>query len=129
MWINLMLLFVPISLVMGYFLHLGELWIFLTAILAIVPLAEWIRKATEQMAAIAGPAIGGLFNVTFGNMAELILALFVLMAGHQAVVKGQITGAIIGNGLLGLGLAIVIGSIGRERQRSIANEPSCFRPC
>jgi Ca2+:H+ antiporter len=92
-------------------------------------LAEWIRKATEQMAAIAGPAIGGLFNVTFGNMAELILALFVLMAGHQAVVKGQITGAIIGNGLLGLGLAIVIGSIGRERQRSIANEPSCFQPC
>lgn len=117
MWLNLLLLFVPISLVLGYLLDIGPLWVFGTSIVAIVPLAEWIRRATEQMAAIAGPAIGGLLNVTFGNMAELILATFVLLGGHTQVVKAQITGSIIGNGLLGLGLAIVAGSIGRSQQR------------
>jgi Ca2+:H+ antiporter len=96
---------------------MGPLWVFGTAVLAIVPLAECVRRGTEQMANIAGSAIGGLLNVTFGNVAELVLALFVLMAGHPQVVKAQITGAIIGNGLLGLGLAIVAGSFGRERQR------------
>ncbi len=117
MWINWLLIFVPISLVLGYSLNVGPLWVFATAILGIVPLAEWIRRGTEQIAITAGSAIGGLLNVTFGNMAELLLGLFVLMAGHPQVVKAQITGAIIGNGLLGLGLAIVAGSVGRDRQR------------
>lgn len=117
MGINLLLVLVPVSMVLGYVLDVGPLWVFATAVLAIVPLAEWVRRGTEQMAAIAGSAIGGLLNVTFGNVAELVLALFVLMAGHPQVVKAQITGAIIGNGLLGLGLAIVAGSFGRERQR------------
>jgi Ca2+:H+ antiporter len=117
MGINLLLVLVPVSMLLGYVLHMGPLWVFATAVLAIVPLAEWVRRGTEHMAAIAGSAIGGLLNVTFGNVAELVLALFVLMAGHPQVVKAQITGAIIGNGLLGLGLAIVAGSFGRERQR------------
>jgi Ca2+:H+ antiporter len=64
----------------------------------------------------AGSAIGGLLNVTFGNIAELLLALFVLAAGKPQVAKAQITGCIMGNSLLGLGLAIVVGSWGRERQ-------------
>jgi Ca2+:H+ antiporter len=81
-----------------------------------VPLAEWIRRATEHLASRAGSAIGGLLNVTFGNTAEFVLALFVLAAGEQGVVKGQITGSIIGNSLLGLGLAILAGSFGHERQ-------------
>jgi Ca2+:H+ antiporter len=117
MGMNLLLVLVPISIALRYALHAGPLWVFATAVLAIVPLAEWVRRGTEHMAAIAGPAIGGLLNVTFGNVTELVLALFVLMAGHPQVVKAQITGSIIGNGLLGLGLAIVFGSIGRERQR------------
>lgn len=120
MGINLLLILVPVSMILGYALDAGPLWVFGTAVVAIVPLAEWVRRGTEQMAAIAGPAIGGLLNVTFGNVTELVLALFVLMAGHPQVVKAQITGAIIGNGLLGLGLAIVFGSMasgGRERQR------------
>jgi Ca2+:H+ antiporter len=117
MGINLLLILVPVSMILGYALDAGPLWVFATAILAIVPLAEWVRRGTEQMASIAGPAVGGLLNVTFGNVTELVLALFVLMAGHPQVVKAQITGAIIGNGLLGLGLAIVFGSIGRERQK------------
>lgn len=112
-----MLLLVPASLVLAYLVHAPPLVVFAAAILGIVPLAEWIRRATEQMAEALGPAIGGLLNVTFGNMAELLLAIFMLLEGNTAVVKGQITGSIIGNGLLGLGLAIVVGSWGRDRQK------------
>jgi Ca2+:H+ antiporter len=107
---------VPISLGLGYLVHAPAHWVFLTAALAIVPLAEWIRRATEQMARLAGPAVGGLLNVSFGNLAELIIGLFVLSQGNEIVVKGQITGSIIGNSLLGLGLAVLVGSWGREKQ-------------
>jgi Ca2+:H+ antiporter len=110
------LLFVPVSLILAYVAHAPPLWIFVAAIIAIVPLAEWIRRATEQIANRAGSAIGGLLNVSFGNATELVLAFFVLAAGKAEVVKGQITGSIIGNSLLGLGLAILVGSWGRTRQ-------------
>lgn len=113
---DLLLLAVPLSLALAYVLHGPPLWVFITAAIAIVPLADWIRRATEQMARLAGPAVGGLLNVTFGNMAELILALFVLASGNAAVVKAQITGSIIGNGLLGLGIAILAGNWARGRQ-------------
>jgi Ca2+:H+ antiporter len=106
---------VPISLMLGR-LDARPALVFLVAAAAIVPLADWIRKGTEQVAATAGAAIGGLLNVTLGNAAELILALFVLAAGKPSVVKATITGSIVGNSLLGLGLAIVVGSWGRERQ-------------
>lgn len=112
-----LLLLVPLSLLAEYALHLPPLAVFALSVLAIIPLAEWIRRATEQLAEHTGPAVGGLLNVTFGNTAELILAVFVLAAGHQEVVKAQITGSIIGNCLLGFGLAIVFGSVGRQRQR------------
>jgi Ca2+:H+ antiporter len=79
-------------------------------------LANWIRRGTEQLAEIVGPAAGGLLNVTFGNVTELIIALFVLQAGKATVVKASITGSIVSNSLLGLGLAILVGSWGRERQ-------------
>src|SRR4051794_10173907 len=109
MIINLLLLFIPISLILEYAVHAPAPWVFVSAIVAIIPLAEWIRRATEQAAHRAGSAIGGLLNITFGNLAELIIALFVLSAGSVEVVKAQITGSIIGNSLLGLGLAIVFG--------------------
>ena len=80
-------------------------------------LADWVRKGTEQVAERAGSAVGGLLNVTLGSAAELILALFVLAGGHPAVVQAQITGSIIGTCLLGLGLAALVGGLGRERQR------------
>lgn len=110
-----LLLLVPFSLGLAYF-HAAPLWVFVSAAAAIVPLAEWIRRATEQMAEGAGPAIGGLLNVSFGNAAELVLALFVLYSGKTSVVKATITGSIIGNSLLGLGVAIVVGSWGRAKQ-------------
>jgi Ca2+:H+ antiporter len=115
--LDYLLVLVPVSLVLGFGTGAAPLWIFATAILAIVPLADWIRRATDQLARLAGPAVGGLLNVTFGNVSELILAVFILRSGQAEVVKGQITGSIIGNSLLGLGVAILIGSWGREQQR------------
>lgn len=114
---KLLLLLIPVSLILEYAVHASPLWIFITSVIAIVPLAEFIRESTEHLAERLGSAIGGLLNVTFGNMAELILALFVLYEGHASVVKAQITGAIIGNSLLGLGLAIVVGTFGRANQK------------
>ena len=111
-----LLLLVPASAAASYFTGEQSLTTFAIATLAIIPLAEWIRRATEHLALRAGPAIGGLLNVSFGNTAELILALFVLAAGKGDVVKAQLTGAIIGNSLLGLGLAILVGSWGRDKQ-------------
>lgn len=114
---NLLLIFIPISLLLEYVVHAPPLWVFFSATIAIIPLADWLRQATEQVAERTGQTIGGLLNVTFGNLAELIIAIFVLLAGNTTVVKAQITGSIIGNALLGLGLAILIGSLGRQRQK------------
>ncbi|MGY2894028.1 Ca2+:H+ antiporter [Deinococcus sp. UYEF24] len=114
---NVLLLFIPLSLLLEYVFHSPPLWVFATATIAVIPLADWLRKGTEQVAARSGQTIGGLLNVTFGNLAELIIAIFVLMSGNVMVVKAQITGSIIGNALLGLGLAILIGSFGRARQK------------
>lgn len=113
---KLLLLFIPVSLALSYF-EFSPLWIFASAAAAIIPLAEWIRRATEQIAHHSGSVIGGLLNITFGNSAEMILALFVLLEGNVTVVKATITGSIIGNSLFGLGLAIVVGSFGRSVQR------------
>jgi Ca2+:H+ antiporter len=109
------LLLVPLSLALAYG-GAPPLWVFAVATAAIVPLAEWVRRATEQLTVRAGSAIGGLLNVTLGNVTELILALFVLIGGNSSVVKATITGSMIGNGLLGLGLAILVGSWGRHIQ-------------
>ncbi len=110
-----LLLLVPASLVLAATPSPPTLT-FCIAIAAVVPLADWIRRATEQIALRAGPAVGGLVNVSFGNAPEFVLALFVLASGRADVVKAQLTGAIIGNGLLGLGIAILAGGVGREKQ-------------
>src|SRR5262249_27071844 len=107
--LNGLFLFVPVSLVLAYG-HAAPIWVFTTAALTIIPLADLIRRSTEELAKLAGPAVGGLLNVSFGNLPELILALFILAEGRADVVKGQITGSIVGNSLLGLGLAILIGT-------------------
>lgn len=119
MIVNLLLLLVPFSVVLHYVMHAPPVWVFLVGLVAIVPLAEWIRRATENLAQRAGAEIGGLVNVTFGNMAELIIALFILAEGATEVVKAQITGSLIGNALLGLGLAIVVGGW----RRAVSSHP------
>jgi Ca2+:H+ antiporter len=90
--------------------------VFLCACLAVIPLAGLMGEATEQLAARLGAGIGGLLNATFGNAAELIIALIALRRGLYDVVKASLTGSIIGNSLLVLGLAILLGGLKRERQ-------------
>lgn len=110
-----LLLFIPLSLA-AYFLHWGALAVFITAGLAIVPLAAWMGMATEEIAVVVGPSLGGLLNATFGNATELIIALIALRAGLVNVVKASITGSIIGNLLLVMGLAMLLGGVRFKEQ-------------
>ncbi len=112
----LLLLFVPISAVLRFAISAPPLWVFATSAIGVIVLAHWISTATEDIAAQAGPAIGGLLNISFGSIAELVLAVFVLVDGRADVVRSQITGSIIGTCLLGLGLAMMVGGFTRERQ-------------
>jgi Ca2+:H+ antiporter len=91
--------------------------IFFVAALGIIPTAALMGLATEELAARSGPGIGGLLNVTFGNAPELIIALFALNEGLQEVVKASLVGSILGNILLVLGGAMLVGGLGRDRQR------------
>ena len=97
-------------------LHWGGIATFAFAALAIIPLAGLMGEATEKLAARFGAGVGGLLNATFGNAAELIIALVALQRGLYDVVKASLTGSIIGNILLVLGLACLAGGIKRERQ-------------
>ncbi|HEX2943290.1 MAG TPA: calcium/proton exchanger [Rhodopila sp.] len=112
----LLLLAAPVAPALKYLIGAPPIWVFVTGAVAIAVLADWIRRATDQLSSRAGPAIGGLLSVSFGSLSELILALFVLLDGKADVVRAQITGSILATGLFGLGLAIVVGSIGREEQ-------------
>ena len=108
-WLKLMLLFVPITIGLRYFGEVGPVWLFVVAGAAIIPLAGLMGESTEQAARKLGPGIGGLLNASFGNAAELIIALFALFKGLDAVVKASMTGSIIGNLLLVLGASLVAG--------------------
>lgn len=110
-----LLLFIPLS-VAAEFLHWSPLAIFVTAGLGIVPLAAWMGTATEEIAVVAGPTLGGLLNATFGNATELIIAIIALRAGLVDVVKASLTGSIIGNLLLVLGLAMLLGGVRFKEQ-------------
>src|SRR5437879_13633457 len=99
-----LLLFIPLSLALRYLIDGPPPWVFRTSLAAIAALADWIRHATEQLAQRAGSTIGGLLNVSFGNTAELVLALFILSRAQTRVVQAQITGSIIGTTLLFLGI-------------------------
>jgi Ca2+:H+ antiporter len=94
----------------------GSPWVFITAAISLVPLAGLIGQGTEQLAARSGPAWGGFLNATFGNAAELIIALVALRNGHVALVKASISGSIVGNLLLVLGLSFFVGGLGRKSQ-------------
>lgn len=107
--------FIPISMA-ARFLGWGDLIVFVTAALAIIPLAGWMGAATEEIAVVLGPSLGGLMNATFGNATELIIAVFALRAGLVNVVKSSITGSIIGNLLLVMGLAMLLGGLKFKEQ-------------
>ncbi|MDJ1178119.1 calcium/proton exchanger [Roseofilum sp. BLCC_M91] len=113
--ISLFLIFVPIS-IAGHFFEWGSTTIFITAALAIIPLAAWMGIATEEIAVVLGPNLGGLMNATFGNATELIIGLVALNAGLVSVVKASITGSIISNLLLVMGFAMFLGGIRYKEQ-------------
>jgi Ca2+:H+ antiporter len=110
-----LLLFIPVSLA-AHFLKWGDLIVFVTAGLAILPLAAWMGTATEEIAVVVGPTLGGLLNATFGNATELIIALVALKAGLVDVVKASVTGSIISNLLLVMGLSMFLGGIRYKEQ-------------
>lgn len=112
---GILLIFIPIS-IAAHYLGWSELAIFATAALAILPLAAWMGTATEEIAVVSGPTLGGLLNATFGNATELIIALIALRAGLIGVVKASITGSIIGNLLLVMGLSMLLGGIRFKEQ-------------
>ena len=90
--------------------------VFGAAALAVIPCAAVMGEATEAIAAKTGPGIGGLLNVTFGNAPELIIAFFALLEGLQEVVKASIVGSILGNILLVMGAAFLVGGLPRDKQ-------------
>jgi Ca2+:H+ antiporter len=110
-----LLIFIPISIAAEY-LEWGTLTIFITSALAIVPLAIWLSTATEEVAVVTGPSIGGLLNAVFGNATELIIGLVALKAGLIDIVKASITGTIISNLLLAMGLSMFFGGLRYKEQ-------------
>jgi len=113
--LNWLLIFVPVAAVLEL-MHASPIAIFAASAISIVPLAGWMGRATEHLAEKLGEGIGGLLNATFGNAAELIIALMAMRRGLYDVVKASITGSIIGNILLVLGLSILLGGLKYPRQ-------------
>lgn len=114
--LNLLLLALPLTLV-AELNHWGSTWIFVLSTIGIIPLAGLIGEATESLAVYTGPKIGGLLNATLGNAAELIITLVAVRAGLLDLVKASITGSILGNLLLVMGLSMVLGGAKNGEQR------------
>lgn len=114
--LNVLVLAAPISWVLARTAP-DTPWVFLLAAASLVPLAGIIGLGTEELALRSGPALGGFLNATFGNAAELIIAIVALRGGHIALVKASITGSIVGNLLLVLGLSFFVGGLGRTSQK------------
>jgi Ca2+:H+ antiporter len=112
--LNWLLVFVPVSI--GAELAHQPVLAFLAAAAAIVPLAGLIGRSTDQLAIHVGPGVGGLLNATFGNLTELIVGVFLVLAGEFDVLKASLIGSILGNLLLVLGLSFLVGGIGKSEQ-------------
>ncbi|HEY3214559.1 MAG TPA: calcium/proton exchanger [Actinomycetota bacterium] len=110
-----LLVLVPVSVVLQL-AGGNELLIFLTSAGAILPLAGLIGRSTDQLALHTGPRIGGLVNATFGNVTELVIAFFLILDDQVDIVKASLTGSIIGNLLLVLGLSFLLGGLKHEEQ-------------
>ncbi len=111
-----LLIFIPIS-IAAELQHWGDLVVCITSALAITPLAIWLSTATEKVAVVAGPSVGGLLNALFGNATALIIALVALNKGLVDIVKASITGSILSDLLLIMGLAMFLGGLRYKEQR------------
>src|SRR5215208_258996 len=115
-WPYVLVPFIPIAIGLEL-AHGSATLLFLTSAAGVIPTAALMGKATEELATRSGPGIGGFLNVTFGNAPELIIAFFALNEGLQEVVKASLVGSILGNILLVLGAAMLVGGLGRDRQK------------
>jgi len=111
-----LLVFVPVAVVLEL-LHSTPTLVFAASALAILPLAGQIGHATEDLAIRSGPQIGGLLNATFGNVTEMIIAFFLILRGEIEIVKASLTGSILGNVLVVLGLSFLVGGWSRREQK------------
>ena len=114
--LHLLLVFIPLA-ALAAALHWSGTLVFAFSAIAIIPLAGLMGEATERLAERLGAGVGGLLNATFGNAAEMIIALAAMQRGFYDVVKASLTGSIIGNVLLVLGVSILAGGARRERQK------------
>src|SRR5829696_4263116 len=125
-WPYLLIPFIPLAIVLEI-AHADPIALFFISAAGVIPTAALMGRATEELAARSGPGIGGLLNVTFGNAPEIIIAFFALREGLQEVVKASLVGSILGNVLLVMGAAMLVGGLKRERQvfdRTAANVQS-----
>jgi Ca2+:H+ antiporter len=111
-----MLIFIPISFIAEFVMHVSPSIMFILAALSIVPLAGLMGEATEEISFYSGPKIGGFLNGTFGNATELIISFFALKEGLFDVVKSSIAGSVIGNILLVLGASMLAGGLKHKTQ-------------
>src|SRR5215218_11007466 len=107
--------FIPLAILLEI-VHADPVLVFFASALGVIPTAALMGRATEELAERTGPGIGGLLNVTFGNAPELIIAFFALEKGLHEVVKASIAGSILGNILLVLGAAMIVGGAKRDKQ-------------
>jgi Ca2+:H+ antiporter len=114
-WPYLLVPFIPIALLLEL-VGGGAALIFAASAIGVIPTAALMGRATEELADRAGPGIGGLLNVTFGNFPELLIAFFALREGLHEVVKASIIGSVLGNVLLVLGGSMLVGGLRRDRQ-------------
>jgi Ca2+:H+ antiporter len=109
-YLRWLLLMIPVA-ILAELAHWGEVVLFVTSALAVIPLAGLMGEATEALAEKTGPRVGGLLNATLGNAAELIITLFAIKEGLLDLVKASLIGSILGNVLLVMGLSIFLGGL------------------
>lgn len=107
---------IPVAIALQ-FLHTSLMWQFIFACAAVLPLAAWIGASTEQLAHRMGPTYGALFNATFGNFAEMVIAVFAIKAGLNDVVRASLSGSILGNLLFVAGASMLFGGLKRDVQK------------
>ena len=115
-YLNFLLIFAPVA-ILGGILGWPPTLVFITSALAVIPGAGLLGQATEELAVHTGPRVGGLLNATLGNAAELIITIFAIREGLLDLVKASITGSILGNILLVMGLSILLGGLKNGVQR------------
>ncbi|CAK9026981.1 Vacuolar cation/proton exchanger 5 (Ca(2+)/H(+) antiporter CAX5) (Ca(2+)/H(+) exchanger 5) (Protein CATION EXCHANGER 5) [Durusdinium trenchii] len=113
--LNVLLVSIPLAF-LARFLDWGHAWVFLSSLVALIPLAERISFVTEDVAKYTNQTLGGLLNATFGNITELVVCIFAIRAGLFRVVQLSMLGSVLSNLLLVLGSAFLVGGIRHKEQ-------------